>query len=412
MKFTIHGARLVDAATDQPGGAITVDGARIQSIGRAGDARDHPEADGTGSTGRSGASPVPVVDGTDMIITPGFIDVHTHGGGGFNLHTATPDEIGAYARWAPETGVTAFLIGVVGVPEGLPEPQLRAAVTAIAERDGGAEPVGIHLEGPYISVERRGAHMPSWLRLPNAAEADRVLSLAGGYLRLITLAPELPGADAMVRQMVSAGVRVSMGHTDATYEQALAAIELGITHTTHCCNAMRPLYHRDPGPIGALAQSPQVYGELIADGVHVHPAMMKILVRALGPQRTIVITDALAAAGMGDAAFEFAGQPAQVICGVARLTDGTITGSVLTMDQALRNMLAITEVTLSEAVGMLTHNPAHAAQVADRKGSLLAGYDADLLIFDADLALQATICQGQLAYATDAWRERLQSIAM
>ncbi|HKD74585.1 MAG TPA: N-acetylglucosamine-6-phosphate deacetylase, partial [Ktedonobacterales bacterium] len=295
MKFTLHGARLVDATIDQADGAITVEGARIQSIGSAVGKRDH------------------AVDATGMIVTPGFIDVHTHGGGGFNLHTAAPDEIGAYAHWAPATGVTAFLIGVVGVPEGLPEQQLRAAVTAIAERDGGAEPLGIHLEGPYISIERRGAHMPSWLRRPDLAEADRVLSLAGGYLRLITVAPELPGADALIRQMVATGVRVSLGHTDATYEQALAAMELGVTHTTHCCNAMRPLYHRDPGPIGALAQSPQVYGELIADGVHVHPAMMKILVRALGPQRTIVITDALAAAGMGDTSFDFAGQPAQVI---------------------------------------------------------------------------------------------------
>lgn len=210
----------------------------------------------------------------------------------------------------------------------------------------------------------------------------------------------------MIRRLVEAGVTVSIGHTDATYEQALEAIALGATHTTHCYNAMRPLYHRTPGPLGAVAQAPQVYGEVIADGVHVHPAMVNILVKILGPERTIVITDALAGAGYGDLPFDFGGQAARVVHGVARLADGTITGSVLTMEQGLRNILAMTNVSLREAVGMLTQNPAHAAGVADHKGLLRAGYDADFLVFDDALTLQATYCCGRLAYATEAWRER------
>ena len=393
MRFTLHGARLVDAMTDLFGSTLTVNGAQIEAVA----AVSHPSDQ--------------MIDATGMIITPGFIDVHTHGGGGCNLHTADAGEIQHYARWAPETGVTAFLIGVVGTPNALPAQQLAAAVEAMEREGAGAEPLGIHLEGPYINPVRRGAHMPVWLRRPDAIEAEEVLALASGRLRLITLAPELPGASAMIQRMVAEGVTVSLGHTDATYEQALEAVKLGVTHATHCCNAMRPLHHRDPGPLGALVEAPQVYGELIADGVHVHPAMMKIMVKLLGPERTIVITDALSAAGLAeDTTFEFAGQPAQLIHGAARLADGTITGSVLTLNQALRNMLQMTGVSLREAVRMLTLNPARAARVAERKGQLQAGYDADLLIFDESLQLQATICRGVMAFSTPAWQERLEAL--
>lgn len=386
MPYILQGARLVDALTDQPAGAVAVAAGRL----RAPDDLAGP--------------PGPIITLPPAIITPGFVDVHTHGGGGFNLHTSDPAEILAYARWAPQTGVTAFLIGVVGTAGDLPEAQLRAAAQAVAAGSDGAEPLGIHLEGPYISERRRGAHLPAWLRRPGIAETDRILALAGGGLRLITLAPELPGAAEVVRHLVGAGVTVSIGHTDATYEQTLDALHLGITHMTHCCNAMRPLHHRDAGPLGALALAPQVFGEIIADGIHVHPAMIEILFRILGPRRAVVITDALAGAGMDDVAFEFAGQQARVDHGAARLADGTLTGSVLTMDAALRNVLRMTDAALAEAVGMLTLNPAQSIRVADRKGRLAPGYDADLAIFDPDLRLQATLCGGRLAYATDAWR--------
>ena len=395
MRFTLRDAHLTDATTDIARGAITIDDKHIQAVKGPGD-----------PSGEQGN----IIDVTDMIVMPGFIDVHTHGGGGYNLHTREADEIRAYARWTPETGVTSFLIAIVGVPDSMPVQELRAAVEALNGRTVGAEPLGIHLEGPYISVARRGAHQPSWLRMPNDSETEQLLALTGKHLRLVTLAPELPGAPAMIRRLVDAGVTVSMGHTDATYEQAQEAIRLGVTHVTHCFNAMRPLLHRSPGPLAAIARAEGVRGELIADGVHVHPGAMNALVKLLGPERTIVITDALAAAGISQATFDFAGQPAQVIRGAARLSDGTITGSVLTMDQALRNVLQMTEVSLQEAVGMLTLNPAQAAQVSDRKGRLHVGYDADLLIFDSSLALQATICRGEIAFVTDAWRQRLSAL--
>jgi N-acetylglucosamine-6-phosphate deacetylase len=389
MSITLQGARLVDAHGERAHSSITIDGPRIIDVAVAEQASQ-------------------VIRAHEMIITPGFIDVHTHGGGGFSLHTVDPQEVRSYTRWTPSTGTTAFLAAVVGVPNALPEAQLQAVVDAMDGEMSGAELLGVHLEGPYMNVARRGAHDPSWLRLPNDAETDRILELAGKTLRLITVAPELPGADTMIRRLVNAGVTVSIGHTDATYEQACAAIELGATHMTHCCNAMRPLHQREPGPLGAVVVSPTVHGEIIADGVHVHPAVVRLLVRAMGPERTVIVTDALAGAGVPDATFTFGGNEARVIDGVARLADGTITGSVLTMDQALRNVMRFADVPLHAAVGMLTLNPARSAGVAERKGLLQPGYDADLLIFDGELNLQATLCRGQLAWVTAQWRARFE----
>lgn len=392
MRFTLRGARLIDATTDIAAGEVTVESGMLMTV-----------TESISDSAPSGAS----VNVDGMIITPGFLDIHTHGGGGFNLHTNDPAEIAAYARWAPRTGLTSFLIAIVGVPDALPEAQLQTAVIACEQVNEGAEPVGIYLEGPYINAMRRGAHMASWLRLPDLDEINRLLAVAAGHLRLITLAPELPGAAPAIRRLVEAGVTVSLGHSDATYEQTVEAFHLGITHVTHCCNAMRPLHHREPGPLGALANTPHIIGELIADGVHVHPAMVALIRGLLGPDRTVVITDAQAGAGTNSGNFAFVGQQAHLDRGAIRLEDGTIAGSVLTMDQALRNVLEMTQVTRSDAVGMLTLNPARAIHVDNHKGRLRTGYDADLLLFSPDLTLQATFCRGKLAYATDHWHARL-----
>jgi N-acetylglucosamine-6-phosphate deacetylase len=394
MKFALRGARLIDAENEVASGNITIEGTRICSVG---------ETDSSADV---------LIDARDMIVTPGFIDVHVHGGGGFNLHTTDRSEIQSYMRWVPQTGVTSFLIAVVGVPHTLPEAQLETAVAAIEDQGvgAGAEAVGIHLEGPYLNVKRRGAHPPNWLRTPNAPETERVLALTRGHLRLVTLAPELPGGSEMIRRLVEAGVTVSMGHTDATYEQAWEAIHLGVTHVTHCFNAMRPINHHNPGVLEAAAEAPQVRGELIADGIHVHPAVMKVAVKMLSPERLVVVTDAQAGAGIPDAVFEFAGQAARVQNGAAYLMDGGLAGSVLTLDQALRNMQQMANLSLQDAIRTLSWNPALAAHVQDRKGRLLPRYDADLLVFDQALNLQATICRGKVSFATETWQARLSEV--
>ena len=397
MDFLLQGARLVDATRDLARGDIAVSGSVIAAAGESEPRAEH---------GRARDAGVPI-DATGMIVTPGFIEVHTHGGGGYNLHTTDPDELRAYASWIPRTGVTSFLIGVVGVPHGLPAAQLQCATQVSEEQAEGAEPLGIFFEGPYLSPARRGAHLPSWLRRPSLSEVERLLDLTRGRLRLITIAPELSGAAPVIQRVVEAGVIASIGHTDATYEQTRHAIAQGVTHATHCCNAMRPLHHREPGPLGAIAEAHQVTGEVILDGMHVHPAVVRMLATLLGSRRLVGITDALAGAGLSSATFEFAGQRAHVEEGVARLEDGTITGSVLTMDQALRNFLEITGVSLSDAVAALAANLARVAGAADRKGALSPGYDADLLIFDESLTLCATLCKGRLAYASPEWVAKL-----
>lgn len=397
MRYALRGGLLMDAGGGMRAD-VTVEGGRIAGVGESqGDAVAVELGDAAGET----------------LVTPGFVDVHTHGGGGFSLHTTDAGEARSYARWAPSTGTTAFLAGVVGVPGALPEAQLQAAAHAARRPDPEpcAEALGIHLEGPYISHERRGAHPPEWLRLPDPAETERVLQLAGGWLRLVTLAPELPGAEAMTRRLAQAGVTVSIGHSDATYEEAREALGWGITHATHCFNAMRPLLHREPGALGAIVEAQWVRGELIGDGVHVHPVAMRVLIGALGWERTVVVTDALSAAGLSDGAeLTFGGQAARVEGGAARLLDGSLTGSVLTMVAALRNLVRLAGVSLPHAVGMLSLNPARSAGAGDRKGLLRPGYDADLLLLSPGLELQAAICRGRLAWAREEWRERLAAL--
>ncbi|BCL81711.1 N-acetylglucosamine-6-phosphate deacetylase [Ktedonobacteria bacterium brp13] len=397
MRFTLQGARLVDATMDVAHGDLIVAGGSIEAVGAV-------DSIGTNHTGDA-----QVIDASDYIILPGFIEVHSHGGGGFNLHTTNTNEIRDYARWIPTTGVTSFLVTVVGTPNALPETQLCVAVEAIEQPGEGvaAEAAGIFMEGPYISVQKRGAHPPVWLREPDESETAHIMDITHQHLRLITIAPELPGAATLIRSLVEAGVTVAIGHTDVDYDQAVASIKLGMTHATHCFNAMRAMQHREPGPIPAIVQAPQVFGELIGDGIHVHPAMMDMFVRLLTPQRTVVVTDALAGAGLTEATFEFAGQEAHVICGAARLNDGTLTGSVLTLDKALHNMLEMTHCSLSDISAMLSYNPACSVHLADRKGSLQVGHDADLVIYDRNLQLQATICRGEFAYASEEWRSHI-----
>jgi N-acetylglucosamine-6-phosphate deacetylase len=340
-----------------------------------------------------------VIDLAGHYLAPGFIELHVHGGGGFSLLTEDPAEVEAYARWITSRGVTSFLIGVAG---GEHERTLRALRNSAAffERPpaGAAEALGYFLEGPFLNPRRKGAFPEPWLRPPNVEQFRQYVDATRGRLRLLTFAPELRGGDALTGAALESGTVPSMGHTDATYEEALHSFETGVRHVTHCFNAMRPFAHRDPGCLGAALTAPGVICELILDGSHVHPAAAALLVRAKGVERTVLITDAIPPAGCEGDAIEWEGMKARVVGKAAVREDGSIIGSVATTDDLVRNALAWLGVTLPEASRMVSHNPARVLGLQDRKGSLRAGADADLVVLDEALRVVMTLVRGQVVY--------------
>jgi N-acetylglucosamine-6-phosphate deacetylase len=431
---------------------------------------------------RAGAASIPpddyaMVDGSGRYCAPGLIDVHVHGGGGFDLMTDDPEQVRGYARWIAGRGVTSFLVSTSGRdhaeivrrlralaqvvdrgdsggsssratheqgtsnadsrglkdraldddgdedasnagPRGLKDRALRddgdadaANLDSRGLNDGapggdGAEALtapaarvaGFHLEGPYINPVRKGAFPPPWLRAPSASEYGELLAASGGALRQMTLAPELDGGDALVDAVVASGVVAAIGHTDATYDEAMASIGRGVTHATHCYNAMRPFGHRDPGVLGAVMTSDGVTAELIGDGAHVDFAAARVLIRAKGARNVVLITDGMPLAGTPDGAGEWEGQRIRVEGGKAvRVSDGTIIGGVITLDQCVRNAVAHMDVPLHDAIAMASVNPARAMRLDDR-GILAAGRLADFVLLDDDLRVRETWIGGSRAF--------------
>ncbi len=337
------------------------------------------------------------VDLSGHVIAPGFIDVHVHGGGGQSLITRDSAEIEAYAGWAVSHGVTSFLATVCTptVDEAL---GCLAACAGARETTGSATLIGINLEGPFVSPERRGALPASWPAAPDAETFQRLLEASAGKLRLMTVAPELPGSAEVISEALSAGVRISVGHTDATYEIAREAFAAGASHVTHAFNAMRPFHHREPGPLGAALEAEGVTVEVIADGVHLHPATVRTLAGAFGPERIALITDGVPPAGLTEGAFRIGDAEARLKDGEMRLPDGTIAGGVATMADVVRNVVRWGIADLAAAATMASATPARALGLGERKGRVAPGYDADLVALTDDLAVAATWVGGRLAY--------------
>jgi N-acetylglucosamine-6-phosphate deacetylase len=347
-----------------------------------------------GRVAACGAGPPPGPadrDFPDCTVVPGFVDMHVHGGGGASYTDG--DGIAAAARFHLRHGTTTTLASLVTTAPA----DLIAGVRALAgaTQRGTAETTiaGIHLEGPWLSRARCGAHDPALMRDPDPAEVDAVLAAADGAIRMVTLAPELPGSGGAIRRFVDAGVVVAVGHTDATYEQTREAIAAGATVGTHLFNAMPPLHHREPGPALALLQEPDVTVELIADGVHLHPEVVRAVIRAAGPWRVAVVTDAIAAAGCGDGPFRLGAVPIDVAGGVARVrATSTIAGSTVTMDELFRTVAA--DFGLAAAAQLTSATPARTLGL-DRVGGLRAGYDANLVVLDGDLRVAAVMARGE-----------------
>jgi N-acetylglucosamine-6-phosphate deacetylase len=342
----------------------------------------------------SGQAPRPAdVDMPEAVVVPGFVDMHAHGGGGASYTDANDADILHAAMFHRRHGTTTTLASLVTASPA----DLLTAVGVLAESTRAGAVAGIHLEGPWLSAARCGAHDPKHLRDPAPAEIDALLAAGGGAIRMVTLAPERAGSSDAITRFVDAGVVVALGHTDATYQQTRHAVELGATVGTHLFNAMRPVHHREPGPALALVQDARVTVELIADGVHVHPAMLRAVIETAGADRVALITDATAAAGLGDGEFRLGAVQIDVVERVARVRGtSTIAGSTATMDQLFRAAAGFgsdRDAALAATVQMTSTTPARALGL-DRVGSLRAGAHANLVVLGEDLQVTGVMANG------------------
>ena len=333
-----------------------------------------------------------VRDVAGLHVVPGFVDMHVHGGGGAAFSAGDAQQALVAARYHLGHGTTTIMASTVTGT--LPELEHHIGELSGLVQDGLL--AGIHLEGPFISKARCGAHDPGLLRAPARADVSRLLRAGGGTVRMVTVAPELEDGMDAVRLLTDSGVIAAIGHTDATYAQTRTAIELGAPVGTHVFNAMRPVHHREPGPVTALLEQEQVLCEVVNDGLHVHPSVVSLMFAAAGAHRIALITDAIVAAGVGDGEYQLGALTVLVRDGEARLTDGdSLAGSTLTMDNALRNAVRLAGVSLVDAAISASLTPARALGLADRVGSLETGKQADLVVLDEDLRVVSVMRKGE-----------------
>ena len=370
----LHTARALTPTTEIPDVGILIRDGVIEAIGPR-----------QGMSVPAGAQEIVAAQQTAI---PGFVDVHIHGAGGHDVMEGSEEAMSAVTRTVVRHGTTSFVATTVTASpddtcrsvEGI----ARFIATQHETDEPRAEVLGIHYEGPFISPARRGVHPKEWIQLPSAELLEKLLHAASGNARILTIAPELLGAAPCIEAARNAGVVVAMGHTDATYEQARMGMARGVRHAVHVYNAMRPFSHRDSGVIGAVLTSPEVTAELIADGVHVEEAAMRLLLQAKGTGCVILVSDGVSATGMPDGKYQLGKIEVTVSGGVCRNAEGNLAGSTLTLDRALRNIVAL-GVSLPDAVRMLTVNPATLLGIEFKKGALRTGADADIVLLDEGL---------------------------
>lgn len=333
-----------------------------------------------------------LLDAGGRYVSPGFIDVHVHGCNGFDTMDEEEKALAAISKGVLQTGVTSFMPTTMTMPFARIEQSMERIRQAMKESSG-AEVLGCHMEGPFINENYKGAQDKRFILAPDIEKIEPYLDC----IKIITIAPEIGESHDFIEACIKRGLVVSIGHSSATYEQAMKAIDSGVSHMTHIFNALPPLHHRFPGAIGAAMDS-DIVCELIVDNLHVHPAMQRILLKAKGLENIILITDAMRASLLGEGEYDLGGQNVIVKHGEARLVDGVIAGSVLTLNRGVRNFMENTGIDLVSAISLVTLNPARELGVLDRKGSIEVGKDADVVVFDEELTIFATFVGGSLLY--------------
>lgn len=337
-----------------------------------------------------------VIDANGLTLLPGFIDVHVHGAIGNDAMDANPDGLRAVSKFYAQHGVTAFLATTwTDTSERIRQALETISVTRGSQPEG-ATLLGAHLEGPYLNPQKCGAQNLSLIRRADPEETMGWLEL--DVIRLLSLAPEYEENLWLIQECANRGISVSVAHSAANYEQVQRAVSLGLNHATHTFNAMSELHHRNPGTVGAVLTMPEIRCELIADNIHVHPAIMKLLFAAKGPDKVILITDAIRGTGMPDGEYPVDDRAIIVKNGVARLADGTLAGSTVTMDRALANFMKATSESLADIWQVSSLNAARTIGVDDRKGSLDVQKDADLVLVDDAMNVEMTVVEGRVVY--------------
>lgn len=339
------------------------------------------------------------IDAKGQTLLAGFIDVHVHGSVGSDTMDADLQGLLKMAQFFASKGVTAFTPTTLTSPHAQTLAALNTVKAAMQQKTGGAAIVGVHLEGPYLNKAKAGAQNPEFVRPCSPEEAQQYFET--GVLRIVSLAPEFPENDWLIAECLNRGVTPSVAHTNATYAQAMAAIDKGISHATHTYNAMTGLHHREPGTLGAVMGDSRVRCELIADNVHVHEGAMRLLWKAKGASHTILITDSMRATGLGNGHYTLGDLAVIVADGKASLADGTLAGSVLAMNEGVRNFMKVTGESLETLWPCFSLNAAKALGLAQSKGSIALGKDCDLVLLDADINVLLTVVEGEVVYRAE-----------
>lgn len=377
----ISRCRLPDDEVEASTVDVLVSDGRIAWLGATGGA---PAADRT-------------LDAGGRTLIPGLIDVHIHGAGGADLMNGSVESLDTLARTLARMGTTSYLGTATMLPDGRNE-HLRVAAAHVGRRAGCAELLGLHLEGPFVNPDRRGGLPPEGIWPPTRAAMQEVLDVTDGTLRMMTIAPELEGGIAAVERLTAAGTIASLGHSDATYEQTRAGIDAGISHVTHIYNAMRGLHHREPGPLVAIHEAAHIPVQIVSDDVHVGRHVVRWTHRVFGTDRCICITDGIRTTGLPDGSYEFGGRTFVSANGTARRGDGALIGTSLPLLEIVRRFHDYTGCSFAAAVETATRVPAELLGIADRKGSIQVGYDADLVLLDDDRSVWATFVAGAIVY--------------